>query len=93
MRIVTRNDNPIVEVERIGIIHKIAGYYFFKHTSDVWDNRITEVTTGFAIPGVKTFAEAERFLAKHSKEKIDSVLGKAKKTLKEMGINYPLNEC
>lgn len=80
----------IIKVEQIGRLNKIEGNYYFKHVSDSGLGiHISELTTGFALPQCSSFAEAKRFLKKQSEQKKEKAMMYA---IKEVGINYPLNE-
>jgi len=80
----------IAEVLQQGDIRRIGDYYYFAAMYRGCQ-RISELSTGFALPKGSSFEEAEKFLKQQPEGKIDQVIGLAKKIMEAQGIQYPLN--
>lgn len=89
-RRITTGDG-IVDVEQQSRVRIINGKKWFKHYEGK-QAYISELKTGFRLPGMQTWVAAEKFLSTITEDKLESVLNMAKSRLKNMGIEFPVNK-
>lgn len=82
----------VIKVSQIGKIHTYHGYDFFK-CNNTFETAITELTTGCKLPSpVRTWKEADQFMADKTEQELTEAINKVKKRLDYCKIEFPLNK-
>ena len=81
----------VSEVLQQGSLKKIGDFYYFAAMYS-GSQRISEMTTGYALPKCGSFEEAEKFLDSQPEGRINQVMAFTKNQMEQNEIPFPLNE-